>query len=178
MSTAYALVAEFADDHALLEAAEKTRDAGFEKIDAYSPFPIHGMTDAIGMKRPILAWVVFGAALIGMVAGFGLQYWVSVLNTPFNVGGKPMNSWPQFIPITFECTILAAGLAAVIGMLAFNGLPRPFHPLFEHPQFNRVNDDKFFLVIEAKDPKYDASDTRTFLEGLGPIEVVEVEGEE
>jgi hypothetical protein len=178
MSPAYALVAEFVDDDALLAAAQKTREAGYEKIDAYSPFAIHGMTDAIGMKRPILAWVIFGGALIGMFAGFGLQYWVSVLNSPFIVGGKPMNSWPMFIPITFECTILAAGLTAVIGMLAFNGLPRLFHPLFEHPQFHRVNDDKFFLVIEAKDSKYDPRETRTFLEGLGPVEVVEVEGEE
>jgi len=178
MSTAYGLVAEFEDDHALLEAAEKTRDAGYKVIDAYSPFPIHGMGDAIGMKRPILAWVIFGMALVGMCVGFGLQYWVSVLNNPYNVGGKPMNSWPQFIPITFETTILAAGLTAVIGMLAFNGLPRPFHPLFEHPQFHRVNDDKFFLVIEAKDAQYESTHTRNFLEGLGPIEVVEVEGEE
>ena len=177
MAKTYALVAEFETPEALMAAAERTRDAGYKKIDAYSPFPIHGMGEAIGFGRPILAWVIFAGGLAGLALGFGLEYWVSVLNLPFNIGGKPLNSWPAFIPIAFETTVLLAALTAVFGMILFNGLPRPYHPIFNHPRFDRASQDLFFLAVEAADAKFDASETRTFLEGLDAKEVVEVEDE-
>ena len=173
-TTTYALVAEFDTPEALLAAAEKTRDAGYKEIDAHSPFPIHGMGEAIGFGRPILAWVIFCGGLVGLALGFGLEYWVSVINSPFNIGGRPMNSWPAFVPIMFETTVLVSALTAVIGMIAFNGLPRPYHPIFNHPKFERASQDLFFLCVEAKDPKFDSAETRAFLEGLGSAEVVEV----
>ena len=177
MAKTYALVAEFETPEALMAAAEKTRDAGYKKIDAYSPFPIHGMGEAIGFGRPILACVIFGGGLAGLALGFGLEYWVSVLNLPFNIGGKPLNSWPAFIPIAFETTVLLAALTAVFGMILFNGLPRPYHPIFNHPRFDRASQDLFFLAVEAADQKFDVAETRTFLEGLEAKEVVEVEDE-
>ncbi len=177
MSKTYALVAEFDTPEALMAAAEKTRDAGYKKIDAYSPFPIHGMGDAIGFGRPILAWLIFAAGLVGLAAGYSLQYWTQVLNLPYNVGGRPLNSWPSFIPITFETTILCAALMAVFGMLILNGLPRLHHPIFNHHRFDRVSQDLFFLAVESDDNKFDANETRAFLEGLEPKEVVQVEDE-
>ena len=177
MAKTYALVAEFDSPEALMAAAERTRDAGYKKIDAYSPFPIHGMGEAIGFGRPILAWVIFAGGIIGMCLGFSLEYWVSVLNMPYNVGGRPLNSWPSFIPITFETTVLVAAITAVFGMLIFNGLPRHFHPIFNHPKFERASQDLFFLSIEAEDDKFDDAETRAFLEGLEPKEVVQVEDE-
>ena len=173
----HALVAEFDTPEALMAAAEKTRDAGYKEIDAYSPFPIHGMGDAIGFGRPILPWVIFAGGLAGLGLGFALEYWVSVINNPINVGGRPMNSWPSFVPIMFETTVLIAALTTVFGMLAFNGLPRHYHPIFNHPRFERASQDLFFLAVESKDPKFDPVETRTFLEGLAPAEVVEVEDE-
>lgn len=178
MQKTYALVAEFDTPEALMAAAEKTRDAGYKKIDAYSPFPIHGMGEAIGFGRPWLAWFIFAGGLAGLALGFGLAYWVSVLNLPFNIGGKPLNSWPAFIPVTFETTVLIAAFTAVFGMILFNGLPRPYHPIFNHPKFDRASQDLFFLAIEAEDPKFDPADTRAFLEGLETKEVVEVANED
>jgi len=174
MDKLYAIAAEFETPEDLKAAGEKTRDAGYKKIEAYSPFPIHGMGEAIGFGRPILAWVIFAGGLAGMFDGFFLQYWVQVINLPFNIGGKPLNSWPAFIPITFELTVLAASLTAVIGMLAFNGLPRPHHPIFNHPKFDRASQDRFFLTIEASDEKFDREEVGRFLLDLSPLEVVEV----
>lgn len=178
MSQIYAIAAKFDDPEKLKAAAEKTRDAGYKKIEAYSPFPIHGMGEAVGMGRPILAWVIFAGGLAGLAGGWYLEYWVSVLELPYNIGGKPLNSWPAFVPIMFECTILAAALTAVIGMFAFNGLPRPHHPIFNCPGFDRASQDMFFLAVEAEDPKFDRTATAQFLEELEPLEVVEVEDDD
>jgi hypothetical protein len=177
MSKTFCIAAEFETPEALIAACEKTRDAGFKKFEAYTPFPVHGLADAMGLKRPILAWVIFGGGLFGLCAGFGLAYWVSVITNPYNIGGRPLNSWPSFIPITFETTVLFASLTAVIGMIAFNGLPRPHHPVFNYPRFDKIMDDRFLLTIEATDPKFDAVQTAEFLRGLNPSEVVEVEDE-
>jgi len=171
----HALVAEFDTPEALMEAAEKTRDAGYKEIDAYSPFPIHGMGEAIGFGRPILPWVIFGGGLVGLGLGFSLEYWVSAIQNPVNIGGRPMNSWPSFVPIMFETTVLIAALTTVFGMLGFNGLPRHYHPIFNHPRFERASQDLFFLAVESHDPKFDLVETRTFLQGLTQAEVVEVE---
>ena len=178
MSKLFAVAAEFDTPEALLGAIEKTREAGYTKIETYTPFPVHGLREAIGFPKPILPWVVFGAGLTGMTAGFGLAYWVSVLHSPYNIGGRPMNSWPSFIPVTFEMTILFAALTCVVGMLAFNGLPRPYHPIFNYPRFAEVMDDKFLLTVEADDPKFDPAAIREFFSAdLGSSEVHEVEDE-
>ena len=177
MSKLFCIAAEFDHEDKLLEACRKTRDAGFTKIEAYSPFPIHDLREAIGFKRPILAWVIFAGGLVGLCAGFGLCYWVSVIELPYNIGGRPLNSWPSFIPVTFEMTVLVSALTAVIGMFAFNGLPRPNHPIFNHPNFERASQDRFFLTIESDDPKFDPAETTEFLNSLGPLEVTEVEDE-
>ena len=173
MSDIFAVAAEFDDEHQLLDAARKAREAGFSKIEAYSPFPIHGMQEAIGYKRPILAWVIFAGGVAGMIGGFYLCYWISVLELPYNIGGRPLNSWPSFIPITFECTVLAASLTAVFGMFAFNGLPLPYHPMFNHPNFERCSQDKFFLTIESGDPML--GEAHNFLKDLSSYEVIDVE---
>ena len=177
MSNIFCIAAEFDTPEALIAASEKTRDAGFKKFEAYTPFPVHGLADAMGLKRPILAWVIFAGGLVGLAGGFGLAYWVSVINGPYNIGGRPLNSWPSFIPITFETTVLIASLTAVIGMIAFNGLPRPHHPIFNHPRFSQIMDDRFLLTIESTDPKFDREKTAEFLRELSPAEVVEVEDE-
>ena len=175
MARLYGLTAEFTTADELLVAAAKVRDAGYVKTDAYSPFPIHGLGEALGMGRPILAWVIFAGGLVGLSGGFFLAYWVSALEVPYNIGGRPLNSWPSFIPVTFECTVLVAALTAVVGMLAFNGLPRPHHPMFNHYRFDRASQDAFFLTIEAADPKFDSVHTAEFLESLGAKEVAAVE---
>jgi len=178
MSKLFAVAAEFDSPEALLEAIGKTREAGYTKIETYTPFPVHGLREAIGFKKPILPWVVFAAGLAGMCGGFALQYWASVLNAPYIIGGRPMNSWPSFIPITFETTILLSALTCVVGMLAFNGLPRPYHPIFNYPRFAEVMDDKFLLTVEADDPKFDPGAIREFFSAqLGSGEVHEVEDE-
>lgn len=171
----YAVVAEFDDAEKLVEAAEHTRDQGYTKIDAHVPFPVHGLTEALGVKRTILPWIVFTGGLLGCLGGFYLQYWISMDAYPLNVGGRPMNSWPSFIPVTFECTILGAALSTIIGMLSLNGLPRPHHSIFNTPGFERASNNGLFLCIESEDPKFDLSETKQFLERLGASAVSEVE---
>lgn len=170
-NTLYALVAEFADSDTLLAAAHRTREAGYTQTDAFAPVPVHGLAEALGARRTILPWIVFLGGLLGCIGGFYLQYWVSVMEYPVNIGGRPLNSWPSFIPVTFECTILGAGLFTIIGMLALNGLPRPYHPVFNTPGFERASDDRFFLCIESDDPQFDLDRTRAFLEDTGPDRV-------
>ena len=170
----YGLMAEFPSMKALIAAAENTRAAGYEKVDAYTPYPDHDLIHALGHHGSRVPLIVLIGGIVGCLTGFGLQYWVSVIAYPLNVGGRPLNSWPAFIPVTFEMTVLFAGLSAVVGMLMLNGLPRPFHPVFGAKGFERATTDGFFLCIEAEDPKYDRQDTETFLRSLDPSEVQEV----
>jgi hypothetical protein len=170
----YGLVAEFDDPAALLRAAEAERQAGYRRADAYSPFPVEGLAEALGFRRTGIPRLVFLGGLAGCVGGFAMQYYAAVISYPINVGGRPLNSWPAFLPVTFELTILVAALVAVLGMLALNGLPMPYHPLFHVPRFALATRDRFFLCIEAADPKFDPEGTRRFLEGLSPREVSEV----
>ncbi len=171
----FGLIAEFDNAPALLEAARKANAAGYRKMDAYSPLPVEGLSEAIGFKGSRLALIVFFGGLIGAVAGFGLQAFASVIDYPWNVGGRPLLSWPSFIPVTFELAILFASLAAVFGMMALNGLPMPYHPVFNAPNFESASRDRFFLCIEARDPKFDAEEARRFLESVDPLEVSEVD---
>jgi hypothetical protein len=175
MPTTYAMVAEFDSPEKLVEAAEAARRAGFRKMDAYSPFPIHGLSDAIGFRDVKVPWLVFMGGLFGAAFGYGLQYYVHVFDYPMNVGGKPLNSLPSMIPITYECTILVAGLTAFFSMIALNRLPQPYHPIFNTPRFERATQDRFFLAIEATDPQYDADRVRAFLNEHAPLTVSEVE---
>ncbi len=170
----YGVIAEFADPQELLNAANAAREAGYKELDAYSPFPIHGLAEAIGFHRSRLSAVVLGGGIIGGFSGFFMCWYANVIWYPLNIGGKPFNSWPAWIPITFECTILFAAFAAVFGMLALNGLPMPYHPVFNVPRFDQASRDKFFLVIQARDPKFDIDDVWKFLESLGPREVNDV----
>jgi len=170
----YGLMGEFHDPSSLLDAAEKARDAGFKHLDAYSPFPIHGLSEAVGFRHSRLPLVVLVGGILGAFGGFFLQYYGSVISYPLNIGGKPLNSWPAFIPITFETTVLLAALAAVFGMLALNGLPEPYHPVFNVSRFALASRDRFFLCIESSDEKFDSESTRKFLEGLGAEEVADV----
>ena len=171
----YGLMAEFSDPTSLVAAARKAHVEGYRKMDGYSPFPIEELGEALGYRtRGRLPKLVLAGGITGCVSGYALQYWCSVIDYPLNIGGKPLNSWPSFVPITFEMTILFASLAAVLGMLGLNGLPRPYHPVFNVPEFRLASRDHFFLCIEAKDPKFDFRATRKFLEGLSPGHVYEV----
>ena len=171
----YGLMAEFETPDALVHAAEAVKNAGYASTDAFSPFPIHGLDDAIGFKETKVAPIIFMGGLTGLVGGFGLQYYCQVMAYPMNIGGRPDYSWVAWIPPTFEMTILFASLAAVFGMLALNGFPHPYHPVFNAPRFSRASQDGFFLLIEAADPKFDVNKTRAFLAGLHPREVVTVD---
>jgi hypothetical protein len=171
----HGLLAEFASATALLDAAGKVRQAGYTKTDAYSPFPIHGLAEALGFRERHVAPIVLAAGLTGLFVGYGLQYWTQVIAYPLNIGGRPDHSWVSFIPPTFETTILFAAFGAVFGMLALNGLPQPYHPVFNAPRFHLATREAFFLAIEASDPKFDLDETHAFLAGLHPREVVSVE---
>ena len=174
-ATPYGLVAEFESPTALVRAANTAREAGYRKMDAYSPIPIEELHRALGMPDTKLPWIVLGGGLTGALAGYGLQYWASTIAYPLNIGGRPFHSWPSFIVPTFETTILFAAGAAVLGMILLNGLPMPYHPVFNAPRFAMASRDRFFLCIESKDPKFDQAATRLFLENLGPREVNAVE---
>jgi hypothetical protein len=171
----YGLMAEFDSAQALLDAATAVGKAGYTKTDAFSPIPIHGLAEAIGFKEHKIPKIILAGGLTGLAAGWGLEYWTQVIAYPMNIAGRPFNSWGAFIPPAFETTILFASFSAVIGMLALNGLPQPYHPVFNHKRFSLASQDKFFLVIEATDPKFKLDATRAFLTGLHPKEVVEVE---
>jgi len=175
LANLYGLMAEFATPEELLAAAERTRDEGFRRMDAYTPMPIEGLAEAIGFRRTVVQQIVFVAGLLGATGGFMLCWWMTVIAYPHNVAGRPLNSWPAYVPITFESMVLIACLSAVIGMLALNGMPQPYHPVFNVPEFLRASRDRFFLCIEAADPRFDLEGTREFLESLKPLEVMEVE---
>ncbi len=170
----YGLLAEFDDPTSLVTAASHAHAAGYRRMDAYSPFPIEELHHALGSPQSRLPLIVLIGGIVGCLGGYALQYWVSAFAYPLNVAGKPMHSWPAFIPVTFECTILGAALSAVLGMLALNGLPMPYHPVFNVPRFALASRNRFFLCIEANDPKFDLEDTRRFLETLNPLEVTTV----
>jgi Protein of unknown function (DUF3341) len=171
----YGVMAQFDSPSTLVAAAREAYDAGYRQINGYSPFPIEELSDAIGFKHTTLPLIVLAGGIIGAVGGFFMQYWMEVIDYPINVGGKPFNSWPAFIPITFECTVLCAAFAAVFGMLALNKLPQPYHPVFNAPNFALATRDSFFLVIESKDPKFDHDEAMRFLKSLEARDVCDVE---
>jgi hypothetical protein len=172
----HGVMARFEDPEKLLAAAKRAYSAGYREMDAYSPMPIDGLAEAIGFTRHWVSLVVLIGGLAGCIGGFGLLWWIAVIAYPHNVGGRPFVSWPMYIPITFECTILLAALSSVVGMLVMNKLPMPYHPVFNVESFaKRASIDRFFLCIEANDPKFDRAQTRAFLEQLHPEEVAEVE---
>lgn len=170
----YGLMAEFAGPDRLLDATRLTVQEGYRQVDAYTPYPVEGLEDALKFKRTLVPPLVLLGGVMGAITGYGLQYYVAVIAYPVNVGGRPLNTWPMFIPVVFEMTILFAALFAVLGMLALNGLPMPYHPVFNVPRFAMATRDRFFLVVRATDPRFDADGTRRFLESLEPIEVSDV----
>ncbi len=171
----YGLMAEFESGTELVKATERARLAGYRKMDAYSPIPIEELSEALDLPRTRLPKLVFTGGLIGGLAGFSLEAWASAIAYPMNIGGRPDISWPQFIPVTFETTVLGAALSCFIGMWALNKLPQPYHPVFNVPAFARASTDRFFLCIEAADPRFDRAATAEFLKSLHPVGVSEVE---
>jgi hypothetical protein len=170
----YGLMAEFDSPSDLVAAARKTYEAGYKKIDAYSPFPIEELAEAIGFHRNGVALVVLVGGILGCLSGYLMQWWIATISYPINVGGRPYHSWPAFIVVTFELTILFSVLFAVFGMLALNGLPMPYHPVFNVPRFAFATKDRFFLIVFRTDPKYDSRTTLEFLQSLNPKSISEV----
>ena len=173
--TLYGIMGEFNNPSDLVAAARRTYEAGYRRINGYSPYPIEELSEAIGFTHPSLPLIVLIGGILGGLGGFFMQYWMEVINYPLNVGGKPYNSWPAFIPITFECTVLLAAFAAVLGMLVLNKLPQPYHPVFNAPNFALATRDRFFLVIEANDPRFSHDETTQFLNTVGASNVSDVE---
>ncbi|MGN6718393.1 MAG: DUF3341 domain-containing protein [Candidatus Binatia bacterium] len=171
----YGLMAEFDSPEALLEAGRRAFAAGFRKMDAYSPFPVDGLAEAIGFHHTRVPLIVLIGGIIGCLGGFYLQYWVAVIDYPINIGGRPLNSWPSFIPVTFELTILIAALFAFFGVLALNRLPMPYHPVFNVERFQLASRNRFFLCIEAVDSNFEPERTRRFLDEIGSLGTYEVE---
>lgn len=171
----YGLIAEFENAEGLLVAAHRAYEEGYRRMDAYTPLPVEGLAEAIGVRRSWVPLIVLLGGLTGCLGGFFLQYWIAVLDYPINVGGRPLNSWPSFIPVTFELTILLAALSAVVGLFVVCRLPRPYHPVFNVPQFESASQNRFFLCIESRDARFDPEGTRRFLAGLRVRGVYDVE---
>ena len=170
----YGLLAEFSEPEDVVAAARAVHQEGYVRVEAYAPYPVEGLSESLGFERSRIPMLVLCGAILGGIGGYYLQYWVSALEYPLNIGGRPLNSWPAFIPITFECTILVAALFAVLGMLALNGLPQPHHPLFNVPEFAYASTDRFFLAIQSDDPQFHETRTRDLLAGLQPMAIYEV----
>jgi ActD protein len=173
MNDAYGLLAEFSTHEELLHAAEKAYEQGFRKMDGYAPFPVEGLAEALGKKTRLPLLVLIGG-IIGGLSAYFMEWDANVISYPINIGGRPLNSWPAFIPITFELTVLGAALTAFFFSLGLNGLPRPHHPVFNVPEFERASQDRFFLCIEATDRIFDSDRTRKFLQSLHPLTIAEV----
>ncbi|MCA9836294.1 MAG: DUF3341 domain-containing protein [Trueperaceae bacterium] len=171
----YGVVARFDSPESILKAAQQTRDAGYEVIEAYTPFYIEGLDENLGHAPTRLGWVVLLMGITGLLVGFFMQYWSNAVFYPLNIGGKPLNSWPNFVVITFECTVLFSAFTAGLFMLGRNGLPRPYHPIFNTPGFEDATRDKFFLCVEAKDENFELEKVKSFLSGLDAEAVSEVE---
>lgn len=171
----YGFIAEFEHAEEVVNAARRTHEAGYRQVDAYSPFPVEGLSEALGFRDHLVPFIMLAGGTLGAVGGFGLLYYCMVVSYPLNVGGHPLFGWPSYIPITFECTVLLSALFGVIGMCVLNGLPMPYHPVFDAPGFERATSSRFFLCIEARDPHFDHEETRRFMEGLGALQVSEVE---
>ena len=174
----YGMVAEFDTPEAIISATELAREKGYTAIECYTPFPVHGLSEAMNFRDERLPWIFFLCGLTGALSGLALETYTAVFDYPLNVGGKPLFSLPSFFPVLYECTILFAALGGTISMLALNGLPRPYHPIFSAPGFERASQDRFFLCIEATDAQFDNEKTRKFLESLKPFSVSSVEDEE
>jgi hypothetical protein len=170
----YGLVAEFTDSNQIVEAAKKAYEAGYRKMDAYTPFPVHGLVDALGTRDDRVPWVVFFSGALGALGGYFLQYYISAGYYPLNAGGKPLFSWPASIPITFEVMVLSAAFGAFLGMLLLNGLPKPYHPIFNASRFALSSQDRFYLCIEVADPQFNIARTHEFLQSLGAYRIEEV----
>jgi Protein of unknown function (DUF3341) len=177
-SKLYGVMAEFETPEQLLAAARKARDSGYKNIDAFTPFPIEGLSQAIGFRWTAVPLITLIGGIGGGLTGFGLQYWCSAISYPINIGGRPLNSWPAFIPVTFELTVLGAALFSVVGMMALNKLPQPYHPVFNVERFRAASTDRFFLLIEARDPKFNLTDIAKFLQDMSARHVTEVKDEE
>ncbi|MGC1485762.1 MAG: DUF3341 domain-containing protein [Candidatus Acidiferrum sp.] len=172
----YGVVGEFETPRKLIQAADKARVAGYKNMDAYTPFPVEGLSEALGLKRTLVPLVTLIGGLLGGLSAFGFQYWVSVISYPENIGGRSLNSWPAFIPVTFELTVLGASLFAVFGMLAMNKLPQPHHPLFNVDRFQKhASADRFYLCLQANDPKFSVSEASRFLKEIEAQHISEVE---
>jgi hypothetical protein len=171
----YGVMGEFDSPETLIEASRRAYAAGFRRMDAYSPFPVDGLAEALGFHRSHVPLIVLIGGILGCLGGFLLQYWAAVIDYPINVGGRPLNSWPSFVPVTFELTILLAALSAVFGVLALNGLPMPYHPVFNVERFELASRNRFFLCIEATDAQFDLENVRRFFASAGSLGVYEVE---
>lgn len=170
----YGLIAEFSGPETLVDATRRTVQEGYRQVDAYTPYPVEGLEDALKFHRTGVPPLVLIGGVLGAIAGYALQYYAAVIAYPVNVGGRPLNSWPMFVPVVFETTILFAAIFALLGMLGLNGLPMPYHPVFNVPRFAMATRDRFFLVVRATDPKFDLQGTRHFLQSLGAQEVSDV----
>jgi hypothetical protein len=173
-SLLYGLMAEFRQPEEVVAATERAYNAGYRRMDAYTPFPVEGLGEALGRKGTAVPLIVLIGGIVGCLGGYFMQWYAMVIDERVNIGGRPFHSWPSFIPITFELTVLCASLSALVGLFALNRLPQPYHPVFNAPDFYRASQDRFFLCIESDDPTFDLVQTRQFLESLRPDKIVEV----
>jgi len=171
----YGLIAEFEHADQIVGAARRAHEAGYRRLDAYSPFPVEGLSEALGFRDHLVPWIMFIGGVLGCVGGFLFLAWSIGLDYPLNIGGRARFSWPYYFPITFELTVLLSALSGVVGMFGLNGLPRPYHPVFDAPNFDLATSSRFFLCIESDDPQFDRAQTRAFMDTLGASQVSEVE---